>query len=93
MNAEDKARLASGFDREAWATLWDRLPERMRRGVLRFILHLLHAVESRGAYSIRWHYVTAEEREEANEPIQEADEADQPGDLIKLTGEFRIGFH
>jgi hypothetical protein len=90
MKAEDRARLDSGgFDREAWAGLWDRLPARMRRGVLQYVLHELHAIESSGAFSIRWHYETSAEREEAGGPIYESD---QPGDVITFSGQVRIGY-
>jgi hypothetical protein len=89
MNAEDRARLkAANFDREAWATLWDRLPERARRSTLEFVLHKLHAIESSGRFSMSWHYETNEEREESGSPIFDDD---QPGDIITFKGSLQIG--
>jgi hypothetical protein len=89
MKAEDRLRLRSGsFDREAWAQLWDRLPERARRGAAEFVLQKLHALESSGQWSISWHYETNEEREESGAPIFEFD---QPNDVITFKGSLRIG--
>jgi hypothetical protein len=54
MKAEDRANLArvkSGeFDREEWAELWDRLPVRMRRSIVEYILQALHAFDSGGRF-------------------------------------------
>ena len=89
MSAEDRKRLKSGgFDREAWAALWDRLPERMRRSTLEFVLQKLHAVESGGRWSFSWHYETSEQREESGAPVFEDD---QPGDVITCKGSLQIG--
>lgn len=89
MNAEDRKRLKSGgFDREAWAALWDRLPERLRRSTVEFVLQKLHAVESGGRWSFSWHYETSEQREESGAPIFEDD---QPGDVITCKGSLQIG--
>ncbi len=89
MKAEDKIRLKSGtFDREAWAGLWDRLPERSRRSAAQFVLEKLHALESGGRWSNSWHYETSEEREESGAPIFEFD---QPGDVITFKGSLQIG--
>lgn len=89
MKAEDRIRLKSGtFDREAWAVLWDRLPERARRAAAEFVLQKLHALESSGRWSISWHYETNEEREESGAPIFEYD---QPGDVISFKGSLQIG--
>jgi hypothetical protein len=89
MLAEDKIRLKSGtIDREAWAGLWDRLPERARRGAVEFVLEQLHAWESSGQWSIAWHYKTNEERGESGAPTFEFD---QPGDIITFEGSLRVG--
>jgi hypothetical protein len=88
MNAVDRKRLESGgFDREAWAALWDRLPERMRRGTAEFVLQKLHAVESGGRWSMSWCYETRENREESDSPIEE----DQSGDVITFKGSLQVG--
>lgn len=66
MNAKDRKRLNTGeFDKEAWAELWDRLPQRARRSTLEFILHKLHAIESGGQWSMSWYYESSEMREES----------------------------
>lgn len=84
MNAEDRRRLSAGeFDREAWAGLWDRLPQRARRSTLEFVLHKLHAFESGGQWSMSWHYESSEQREESGGPIFKDD---QPGDVITFKG-------
>ncbi len=89
MKAEDRIRLKSGtFDREAWAGLWDRLPEQARRGAAEFVLQKLHAFESSGRWSISWHYETNEEREESGAPTFEYD---QRGDVITFKGLLQIG--
>ena len=89
MNAEDRKRLKSGgFDREAWAELWDRLPERARRSTVEFVLQKLHAIESGGRWSMSWHYETVEQREESKAPIVEDDE---PGDVITFKGSLQVG--
>jgi hypothetical protein len=80
MKAEDRLSLSDGtFDRDAWAALWDRLPERMRRGAAEFVLQKLHALESGGDWRIAWHYESTEHREESDAPTFEFD---QPGDVI-----------
>jgi len=89
MKAEDRIRLKSGtFDREAWAALWDRLPDQMRRGAAEFVLQKLHALESSGRWSFAWHYETNEDREESGAPIFEFDQA---GDVITFKGSLQIG--
>jgi hypothetical protein len=89
MKAEDSIRFKSdAFDREAWAELWDRLPERGRRGAVRFVLQQLHALESGGNWQITWHYDTNVEREDSGAPIFAYD---QPGDVITFKGSLRIG--
>lgn len=89
MKAEDRIRLESGtFDREAWAELWDRLPDRSRRGAAKFVLHQLHAIESSGQWRISWHYETNEVRENSGAPIFEFDQA---FDVISFKGSLQIG--
>jgi hypothetical protein len=90
LKPEDHAHLKSGkFDREAWAELWDRLPEKARSSVLQFVLHELHAIESGGMFSIRWNFETSEQREETGAQVYEND---QPGDVITFCGRVRIGY-
>lgn len=89
MNAVDRNRLKSGgFDREGWAELWDRLPERMRFSTLQFVLQELHAIESSGQFSMTWEYKTSQERELSGAPLFEDD---QPGDVITFKGALHIG--
>ena len=89
MNAEDRKQLKSGgFDRDAWAALWDRLPERTRRSTVEFVLHKLHAIESGGRWSMSWSYETNEQREE---PVAPNSEDDQPGDVITFKGSLQVG--
>ena len=89
MHPQDRKRVKSGgFDREAWAALWDRLPERARCSTVEIVLHKLHAIESGGRWSMSWHYQSSEEREESGAPIFEDD---QPGDVITFKGSLQIG--
>jgi hypothetical protein len=89
MKAEDKLSLSDGtLDRDAWAALWNRLPERMRRGAAEFVLQKLHALESGGDWRIAWHYESTEHREESDAPTFEFD---QPGDVITFKGSLQIG--
>jgi len=89
MKAEDKELLESGrFDRVAWAALWDRLPDRMRRSTAEFVLQKLHAIESNGQFSMQWTYETSEEREASGGTIFEHD---QPGDVVSFHGSLQIG--
>ncbi|MDB5386190.1 MAG: hypothetical protein JWM11_1836 [Planctomycetaceae bacterium] len=90
MKADDQARLESGeFSHEDWNALWDRIPEKMRKGTVEFVLHKLHAIESSGRYQIRWEYVTSTEREETGAPIFDHD---QPGDVITFGGLVQFGY-
>jgi hypothetical protein len=89
MTAEDQACLKRReFDREAWAELWDSLPERLRRSALTFVLNELHAIESGGTFSVAWHYETSEQREESGAPIYDTD---QPGDVVTFKGRIQYG--
>src|SRR5262249_36115214 len=84
MRPEDYARVENrDFDREYWASLWDRIPTWARRGTVIFVLHKLHAIETNGAFSISWDH----EVQGGTSP----DIGDRPGDVISFTGQVRIG--
>jgi hypothetical protein len=89
MKREDRAQLETeGFDRDSWAALWDRLPEKMRRRTIEFVLHKLHAIESGGRFSTVFSYETAAAREDSDGPIYHDD---QPGDVITFQATFQFG--
>jgi hypothetical protein len=88
MKPHDAILLRSGtFDRDDWASLWDRLPERARRSAAQVILQELHAIESGGRWKITWEY-ESNIRRESDDPVFEFD---QPGDVITFEGSVHIG--
>lgn len=89
MKAEDKIRLDSAsFDRESWAALWDRLPERLRKSTLQFVLERLHANESGGNWRMTWTYETGAKQEDSGAPIFEFT---QFADVITFKGSMQVG--
>jgi hypothetical protein len=89
MKPEDRSLLESGkFDRDAWAALWDRLPERMRKKTAEFVLHKLHAVESGGQFSTRFSYQRGSEPPDPRSRIYQ----DKPGDVVTCEARFEFGY-
>ncbi len=87
----DLARVKSGeFIREEWADLWDRVPAKMRRGIVEYVLQALHAFETGGRFRIRWTYETNAQRKNDGSNTTVVDE-DQPGDVISFFGSLQIG--